>query len=64
MVAMTIDLQELEAEVNQRPAQYVCRLCCGLVILQPCENGCCVITHCPRHPSIMIRQGKVVGTSA
>lgn len=46
-------------------AQFVCRSCCDLVQLRLCEKGCCVETWCPAgHPQILIRDGKVVGTSA
>jgi hypothetical protein len=50
---------------NERAyAQFVCHACCAKVRLHACDNGCCIITECPDHPHIMIRDGKVVGTSA
>ncbi len=45
--------------------QLVCRACCDLMQVHPCDNGCCAMTTCcAGHPQIMIRNGKMVGTSA
>ena len=45
-------------------AKFVCQACCVKGRIQKCDNGCCITTNCPDHPSILIRDGKVVGTSA
>lgn len=46
-------------------AKFVCAACCDLVQLHHCDNGCCIVTTCPAgHPQIMIKDGKVMGTSA
>lgn len=47
-----------------KPEPRCLRLCCDRVRLMHCDNGCCVTTYCDRHPWVMIRDGKVVGTSA
>lgn len=64
MVAMTVDWDRLAQEANHRPAKFVCRMCCSDARMDRCDNGCCIITVCAKHPSIMIRDGKVIGTSA
>lgn len=43
--------------------RFVCNACCDRCQLIVNENGLC-ITQCEFHPQIMIRDGKVVGTSA
>lgn len=67
MPIMTLDLARLSAEIAERrrpPAKFVCRMCCADARMDRCDNGCCVITVCAKHPSIMIRDGRVIGTSA
>ena len=64
---MTDDLSwQMSANLTGIPntAKFVCNLCCAKGRIQQCENGCCVTTNCPDHPSVLIRDGKVVGTSA
>lgn len=67
MPLMTVDLIGLSREIEaHRPptTKFVCRMCCADARMDRCDNGCCVITVCAKHPSIMIRDGKVIGTSA
>ena len=46
-----------------RPCQFVVRMCCAHAHLK--MDGADIVTCCHAgHPSFMIRDGKVVGTSA
>lgn len=46
-----------------RRAEFVCYACCERARMTTNEVGYCIV-QCERHPAIMIRAGKVVGTSA
>jgi hypothetical protein len=69
MPEMTINwafIEDLEKPLYPvvREAKFICKACCSEVRITRCDNGCCVATYCPKHPSILIKDGKVVGTSA
>lgn len=63
-IKVNVTFDHVIGEAKQRDGTFVCYACCGKVQFDHCDNGCCVETWCPDHPQIMIRNGKVVGTSA
>lgn len=55
---------DLTPQIDTKPRQIAA--CCGVMAIRAsCQNGCCAETWCcAGHPQILIRNGKVVGTSA
>lgn len=63
-VTVTFDA-DIEPAIERREGSvYVCKACCALVRLCAVDEQT-VESWCPAgHPSVMMRDGKVIGTSA